>query len=162
MVRKFVGEDVEPVRSILAKSGVFSEDELEVALEVIDVYLSNPKQTDYELFSSVDDRDRVLGYLCMGPTPITFGTFDLYWIAVHPDSHGRGIGRELLAFAENLVKASGGRLIIAETSSQPRYEGARKFYESNKYEVVAHIKEYYNVGDDLLIYGKYVRSRAAC
>ena len=157
MIRKFVAQDREAVQKILVASSAFSEGEIEVALEVIDVYLGNPKQKDYELFTSVDERDTVIGYLCIGSTPISSGTFDLYWIAVRPDSHGRGLGRELLLFAETLVRSKGGRLIVAETSSQPRYERARRFYEANNFQLLAHIKEYYNVGDDLLIYGKYLQ-----
>jgi ribosomal protein S18 acetylase RimI-like enzyme len=158
MIRKFVARDLDAVRDILVKSEVFSAEEITVALEVIEIYLENPKQQDYDLYTAVDDQERIVGYLCIGPAPISLGTFDLYWIAVHPDSQGKGIGRELLVFAEGLVKSRGGRLVVAETSSLPRYEKARRFYESNHYNVLARIKEYYNVGDDLIIYGKYFQS----
>jgi ribosomal protein S18 acetylase RimI-like enzyme len=155
MIRKFVAQDLDAVRDILVKSAVFSNEEIVVALEVIEVYLGDPKQQDYDLYTAIDDKERVVGYLCIGPTPISHGTFDLYWIVVHPDSHGRGIGRELLMYAESLVKSGQGRLVVAETSSLPRYEKARRFYEANDYNVLARIKDYYNVGDDLVIYGKY-------
>jgi len=155
MIRKFVAQDLDPVRDILVKSAVFSTEEIVVALEVIEVYLRDPKQQDYDLYTAIDDQERIVGYLCIGPTPISNGTFDLYWIVVHPESHGKGIGRELLKFAEGLVKSRRGRLVVAETSSLPRYEEARRFYEANHYNVLALIKEYYNVGDDLVIYGKY-------
>jgi ribosomal protein S18 acetylase RimI-like enzyme len=155
MIRKFVAGDVDAVRDILVKSEVFSAEEIAVALEVIEVYVGNPKQQDYDLYTAVDDQEKIVGYLCIGSTPITSGTFDLYWIAVHPESHGRGIGRELLTFAEDLVKSRRGRLLVAETSSLPRYEKARRFYELNRYNILARIKEYYAVGDDLIVYGKY-------
>lgn len=157
MIRKFVAQDLEAVKDILLKAEVFSREEIEVAFEVIDVYLSNPKQRDYELYASVDEINSVVGYLCIGSTPITKGTFDLYWIAVRPDSVRKGVGRELLKFAENLVRSKNGRLLVAETSSQPRYEEARKFYMANGFELVAKIKDYYDVNDDLLIYGKYLQ-----
>jgi len=158
MIRKFLAQDLDAVRDILVKSEVFSAEEIAVALEVVEVYLENPKQHDYDLYTAVENRERIVGYLCIGPTPISLGTFDLYWIAVHPEAQGKGVGRELLLFAEALVKSRGGRLIVAETSSLPRYEKARRFYESNHYNVLAHIKEYYNVGDDLIIYGKYLQN----
>ncbi|MGA9365743.1 MAG: GNAT family N-acetyltransferase [Bacteroidota bacterium] len=157
MIRKFVAQDLDAVRDILVKSAVFSTEEIMVALEVIEAYLGDQKQQDYDLYTAVDDQERIVGYVCIGPTPISYGTFDLYWIVVHPGSHGKGIGRDLLIFAENLVKSRGGRLMVAETSSLPRYEKARRFYEANQYSVLARIKEYYNVGDDLVIYGKYFR-----
>ena len=45
--------------------------------------------------------DAVLGYYCIGPTPATEGTFDLYWIAVEPSLHGRGVGSALNAHASS-------------------------------------------------------------
>jgi ribosomal protein S18 acetylase RimI-like enzyme len=161
MIRKFGARDLDSVREILVRSEVFSADEVMVALEVIEVYIRNAKQQDYDLYTAVDDQKRIVGYLCIGSTPITSGTFDLYWIAVHPESQRRGIGRELLTFAEDLVKSRGGRLLVAETSSLPRYEKARRFYELNNYSILARIKEYYAVGDDLIIYGKYFRQAAS-
>lgn len=155
-IRKFEAQDREPVHQILAACGVFNDQEITVALEIIDIYLGNPNQKDYELFAAVDENNKVQGFLCIGSTPITSGTYDLYWLAVHPDSSGRGIGRELLSYAENLVRSKGGRLIVAETSSQPHYLRARRFYEANNYQRVAQIRDYYKVGDDLIIYGKYL------
>jgi ribosomal protein S18 acetylase RimI-like enzyme len=96
------------------------------------------------------------GYYCLGPTPATRGTFDLYWIAVAPSQQGRGVGRELNRHAENLVRSMGGRLIIAETSSRPDYSGTRRFYVKAGYKEVATIQDYYKVGDDLVVYGKYL------
>ncbi len=156
MIRKFLDEDREPVRLILEACGVFTSREIDVALEVIDIYLTNQKQRDYELFTAVDENKKVVGFFCIGSTPITTGTYDLYWLAVHPDFSRQGIGRTLLSYAEELIRSKGGRLIVAETSSQPHYEPARKFYESHQFQQLARIRDYYNVGDDLVIYGKYL------
>ena len=120
------------------------------------IYLSVAGQKDYDLWSSVDDSGGVTGYYCIGPTPMTSGTYDLYWIAVDPAYHSRGIGKELLAHAENNVQSHGGRLIVAETSSKPSYDNTREFYIRNRYLEAARIKDYYRTGDDLVIYGKYL------
>ena len=64
--------------------------------------------------------------------------------------------RELLRFAEEHIRAKGGRLLIAETSSTPKYEKTRAFYERKGFERRACIKDYYKPGDDLIIYGKYL------
>jgi ribosomal protein S18 acetylase RimI-like enzyme len=98
----------------------------------------------------------VCGYYCVGPTPATAATFDLYWIAVDPAMQGKRIGKGLEEHAVEAVRARGGRLIIAETSSQPKYAATREFYLRRGYAEVARIKEYYRPGDDLVVYGKYL------
>jgi ribosomal protein S18 acetylase RimI-like enzyme len=155
-IRTLLPSDREPIRRILVSTNVFSDEEVLVALELIDAVLHDPHQQDYEIFTAVNERQDVLGYYCLGPTPLTEGTFDLYWIAVATAMHGRGIGRQLNAHAEGRVRARGGRLLVANTSSQPKYENTRKFYANQGYLESARIKEYYKPGDDLVIYGKYV------
>jgi len=155
-IRKLIKEDREQIQSILTSTCVFCDEEIKIALELIDIYLNDPNQKDYELYSYIDDNNRVLGYFCIGPTPITVGTYDLYWIAVGSDTQGKGIGKRLIAYAEELVKSKGGRLILAETSSRPDYINTRQFYLHSGYSEVAHIKDFYKIGDDLIIYGKYL------
>ncbi|MGA9408073.1 MAG: GNAT family N-acetyltransferase [Bacteroidota bacterium] len=153
-IRPLQREDKEQIQSLLRATDVFSQEEIDVASELIQICLENEDQKDYEIFSYVDSEQRVDGYVCIGPTPSTQGTFDLYWIAVSPAVHGKGIGSDLLRFAEDHVRAKGGRLLIAETSSTPKYEKTRAFYERKGFEQRACIKEYYKPGDDLIIYGK--------
>ena len=155
-IRPLRREDKEPIQTLLRATDVFNEEEIDVAIELMEICLDDPEQKDYEIFTSVDDGDRVSGYVCIGPTPATHGTYDLYWIAVTPDEHGKGVGSELLRFTEEHLRAKGGRLLIAETSSTPKYEKTRAFYLRKGFEERACIKEYYRPGDDLIIYGKYL------
>lgn len=156
-IHKLQHEDKEYIRAILIETGVFKMEEIGVALELIDIFLEDPHQKDYEMYTCVNDNDERVGFLSLGPTPITNGTFDLYWIAVKPTAQRRGVGKCLLEFGEQLVRSNGGRLLVAETSSQPKYSKARTIYLHNGYTELAHIKDYYDVGDDLVIYGKYLR-----
>lgn len=153
-IRPLQREDREPIERLLRATDVFSEEEISVAIELIGIYLDDPQQKDYELYSFVDETQTVTGYVCIGPTPSTEGTFDLYWIAVDPSEHGRGVGSSLLRFVEDHLRAKGGRLLIAETSSTSKYEKTRAFYERKGFIQEARIKEYYRPGDDLIIYGK--------
>ncbi len=155
-IRPLQREDKEPIEELLRATDVFNEEEIDVAIELIQIYLDDEHQKDYELFSYVDAEQKVSGYVCIGPTPSTLGTFDLYWIAVAPGVHGRGVGSELLRFTEEHVRAIGGRLLIAETSSTQKYEKTRAFYERKGFEQKGCIKDYYRPGDDLVIYGKYL------
>jgi len=155
-IRSLQREDQEPIENLLRATDVFSEEEIDVAIELIQIYLEDEHQKDYEIFSYVDSEQRVAGYVCIGPTPSTQGTYDLYWIAVSPAVHGTGVGSELLQFVEGHLRAQGGRLLIAETSSTPKYEKTCMFYERKGFERMACIKDYYKPGDDLIIYGKYL------
>ena len=138
--------------------------EVQCALELIEVYLNNADQKDYILACAVDESDQPRGYVCYGPTPLTAGTYDLYWIAVDPAWHGRGVGSLLMEYVEQAVdqpKSPGeaGRLLIIETSSLPRYEAARRLYQRHHYREVARIPDFYADGDDRVIYAKRFRPK---
>lgn len=156
-IRPLERTDVGPLRSILEATKVFRSEELEVAQDLMEFSLTNPVQEDYEIYSDVDEKGRVLGYYCIGPTPMTEGTFDLYWIASDPAVHGQGVGTRLLRHCEELVRQKGGRLIVVETSSQPSYEPTRRFYLRRGYREEARIRAYYKAGDDLVIYTKNLK-----
>ena len=155
MIRLLSREDRGPLRDLVVATGVFTEEEVEIALELIDAVLSVPEQTDY-IIRVCEEEGKVAGYYCVGPTPATEGTFDLYWVAVDPALHGKGIGRALDDHACELIRGMSGRLIIAETSSLPRYRRTREFYVRRGYSQLATISDYYRPGDDLVVYGKYL------
>jgi GNAT superfamily N-acetyltransferase len=98
--------------------------------------------------------DQVLGFACYGPRDLTSGVFDLYWIAVDPQSHRNGVGRKLLTATEDAVRQAGGRMLIAETSGTPHYEPTRNFYLGMGYTMEATIQDFYTEGDDLAIFVK--------
>jgi ribosomal protein S18 acetylase RimI-like enzyme len=155
-IRPLAVADREPIEGILRATNVFNEEEIQIALELIDICLTDPRQKDYEIFSSVDSDGRIAGYVCVGPTPATASTYDLYWIAVDPGVQGHGVGAELMQWMEQYISAEGGRLIVAETSSTENYDATRRFYQRNGYELLAQIREYYRPGDDLVVFGKYL------
>ncbi len=154
-IRPLKKSDRDALVSIVRRTNVFTEEEVGVAAELLDAALDDPGQKDYIIYVSCTDTD-VTGYYCIGPTSMTDGTYDLYWIAVDPDHQGKQVGRRLLESAEELVRSAGGRLIVAETSSTGKYTATRGFYERTGYSLVARVKDYYRSGDDLMIYGKYL------
>jgi GNAT superfamily N-acetyltransferase len=148
-------EDREPIRRLLCDTRVFTGEEIEIALELIDIVLERPEQKDYFIYAH-ENAGEVRGYYCVGPTPATDATYDLYWIATKPSEHGKGVGSSLDDHATELIKSKGGRLIIAETSSRPEYDKTRRFYVTRRYTELARIRDYYRPGDDLVVYGKYL------
>jgi len=156
-IRELRPPDRGAIRDMLVRTGVFTAEEVIIALELVDAVLEKEDQTDY-VIRVCEEEGSVAGYYCIGPTPATEGTFDLYWIAVTPGRQGRGIGGFLNADAEAYIRAHGGRLIIVETSSRPLYEPTRAFYCRRGYAELSRIKDYYRPGDDLVVYGKYFSS----
>jgi ribosomal protein S18 acetylase RimI-like enzyme len=139
---------------MLIEARVFNQEEIDVAMELIDIVLKDEKQRDYKIDCMVDDQDQPLGYICYGPTPMTEGTFDLYWIVVDPNSQGEGIGSKLLDFLEKVLREIGGRMILAETSSIPEYEKTQRFYFQKGFQEVARVPDYYYPGNDRITYCK--------
>lgn len=155
MIRTLENRDRDKIEKILVDTDNFNSEEIRIAMELIDFYLNNEDQKDYEIFTDADG-DTVNGYVCIGPRPLTVGTYDLYWIAVNPNVQARGIGSGLIKYIEEYIKEKSGRLVLIETSGKPGYEKERKFYEKNKYDKFVEIKDFYNVGDSLVVYGKYL------
>jgi len=155
-IRPIVPGDRERLLEIVSAVGNFTPEEVETAMEVIDEGLAGSGRGDYFL-NVLEEDSRVVGYECHGPTPLTDGTYDLYWIAVDPASQGGGRGRALLAHAEEDVRRRRGRLLLIETSSQESYNATKRFYERSGYPLVARIPDFYRQGDDKLVYAKYLR-----
>jgi GNAT superfamily N-acetyltransferase len=127
--------------------------------ELWNAYRDKGEEASGYTFLVYRDADRVLGYACFGPHPLTHGTFDLYWIAVDPKARGHGIGRALLNRVDAEIQAQGGRLLLIETSSTPAYAPTRCFYEACGYSCVATIQDFYAPGDGLVIFAKCLPGR---
>lgn len=143
------------VERILIDTGMFRDDEIVVALEVIDSYLANPDR-DYTALGAFTQDGELIGYSCHGPTPCTLGTWDLYWIAVAPSAQRAGAGSALLQEVERRLAELDARMLLIETSSQPRYEPTRGFYTRHGYHEVARVPEFYAPGDDRVIFAKRI------
>jgi ribosomal protein S18 acetylase RimI-like enzyme len=152
-IREMALNDRETVHELLLASPAFSEEEVRVALEVLDAGLAGGLEGDYPLFAAEVD-GRVCGYICIGRTPMTRSTWHLYWICVHPQRQRRGIGQALEKHVEDFIRARGGERIVLETSGRPDYAQSRRFYESAGYCASGQIRDYYKPGDDCLFYCK--------
>jgi len=140
--------------TMLAGIPSFDADDQAVALELIDAAILDPEQKDYLFLLAVDESDQPIGYACYGPTPLTEGTYDLYWIAVVADLSGKGIGTSLLKAVERDIQQRKGRMLIIETSSSEEYEKTRQFYIKNGYPLAETIKDFYRPGEDRVTFIK--------
>ena len=153
-IRPLTSRDRPAVSEIVTLVGNFNQAEIDCALELIDIYLRDVGQQDYRVVVAEDSGPAVQSYACWGPTPLARGTYDLYWIATHPKAQGKGFGRALMSFVEAKVQHEAGRLLVVETSSKESYESTAGFYRSLGYQETSRIRDFYDMGDDKLIFVK--------
>ena len=135
------------IEEIVRSSGVFSDAEVTVALEVFDA------ASEYE-FVGAFVAERLVGYACFGATPSTDRTYDLYWIAVHHGAQRTGAGTALMTEVERRLEERRARLMIIETSSRDDYAPTRQFYQKRGYTEAARLRDFYAPGDDRVVLGK--------
>lgn len=145
--------DVPAVRELVASTGFFNGAELDIAVELVAERLRKGPASGYE-FCFAECSSTLTGYACYGPISGTLASFDLYWIVVSPQFQGRGLGRALLARAEEAIASAGGRRIYVETSSRSQYVETRRFYARSGYRQDAVLESFYAPGDDKIIFVK--------
>jgi hypothetical protein len=87
-IRAIHSDDKPALMKILRDTREFKPVEVAVAEEVIDSCLKDPINSGYHTLIA-EDNSEIAGYICYGPTPLTDGTWDLYWAAVAQDRRGR-------------------------------------------------------------------------
>jgi len=180
--RIFVGDLTpkyrERLRDIVVATRVFRDEEIVVALELFDSVFGEPNGTDaaraavsmnsinapansdYFFLGAFTPEEELAGFACYGPTPGTDRTYDLYWIAVHPDAQGSGSGTTLLNEVERRLKGLNARMVVVETSSRSDYKDSRGFYVRRGYVESARARDFYAPADDRITYTKRLQSRA--
>lgn len=159
-IRTATAKDRERILAILVGTGRFTQEEIDCAIELVDIGITQPEKKDYIIHVASDsdaESQDADGYVCFGPTPLTDGVYDLYWIAVDPVRQGQGVGKLLLKFVENEVRSRNGRMLLIETSSKETYGATIHFYESNGYEEISRIKDFYRIEDDKIVFCKQLR-----
>ncbi|MFA4943583.1 MAG: N-acetyltransferase [Lentisphaeria bacterium] len=153
LIRRTAAADREAIVALVRATNFFRPDEVETAAEVLDEAIAKGPAGHYQSFTA-EVAGEVVGWVCHGPTPCTLGTYDIYWLAVHPARQGHGLGRKLLAHAEAEIRARGGRLAVAETSGKAEYASTRAFYLRVGYQEAARLPDFYAPGDDKVFYLK--------
>ncbi len=146
-------EDPERVRRLVDLTGFFHEEEVQVAMELVQERLEKGESSGY-CFVMAEQYGRLVGYTCFGPIPCTKSSFDLYWIAVHPDFQRKGLGRRLVKETEKTIRKAGGTRIYVDTSQRDQYASTRAFYESCGYRLEAVFKDFYAPDDGKVVYCK--------
>jgi GNAT superfamily N-acetyltransferase len=154
MIVDAVETDWPLIEGLAERAEAFSEEELDALSAILEEFaLLGPEDSGYDFL--VDRAgDRVLGFVCYGPRDLTDGVCELYYLAVDPASRKQNVGRRLLKAAEAEAREAGARMMIAETSSAPRFGDVHEFCLKAGYLAEAGIQDFYAVGEDLAVFVK--------
>jgi len=153
VLRPITPADTEPIVQLTEATGFFQPIEIVALREVLEDFHAGNRVEDHAAICWTTDA-AIRGFAYYAPDSMTVGTWYLYWIAVATQDQRRGVGATLLRRVEENIRAQHGRQIFIETSSQPIYEPTRRFYEKHGYGRAAVLKDYYRVGDDLVVFCK--------
>lgn len=166
-IREAQASDLPSLLDLVKSIDHFSSEEKSVAIELIHSALledinskKDKKFSDYNILVALL-LDKVVGYLCFGPTPMTESTYDLYWIATHPESRGKGVAKDLIDSLKSVLQNHHQEtpenqdkkfMIRIETGGKELFGGTREFYKRIGMEEEGRIKDFYSRGDDLVIF----------
>lgn len=145
--------DVAAIRTLVARTAFFTDEEIAIAGELVEARLMTGEASGYH-FILVSIGGALAGYTCYGPIGGAERAFDLYWIVVDPLRQGKGLGKLLLCETEAALSMLGATRYYADTSSTARYAPTRRFYETAGFREVANIPDFYRDGDGKVIYEK--------
>ena len=156
MIRPAVPADTQALVRLTAATAVFKPHEVDVLREILDDFHAGDMGAEH-IAVVCEHGGEPVGYAYYAPDVMTDGSWYIYWIAVSPTLHGKGVGREILRFAEDDIRRRNGRILFIETSSLPTYETTRRFYLRQGYEITGVLRDFYTDGDDMVIFRKRMR-----
>jgi ribosomal protein S18 acetylase RimI-like enzyme len=148
-IRKVRRADIPELKKVLDSSELFPSYLLD---DMINDYLNNESSTDFWFTTIENEKPVSIGYCA--PERLTEGTYNLYAIAVNKSLQGNGIGKQMMEYIESHLRNSGNRILIVETSGKPEFELTREFYIKCQYIKQAVIPEFYEKGDDKVVFWK--------
>lgn len=148
-IRPIERGDLPDLKNVLTSSELFPAELLD---DMIADFFDNEDSAD--IWFTVVDEDRAIAIAYCAPERMTTGTYNLYAIAVHRDHQGKGIGKQMMAYLENLLQQSGHRILLVETSGLADYALTREFYHKCQYTQEATIRDFYDAGEDKVVFWK--------
>ena len=151
-IRRVAPADVTALKALIDATGLFPPDMLDDMLAP--AFGLEPDDRQVWL---TDAGGALVSVAHYAPERMTDGTWNLYLIAVHPDHQGQGRGSALLRHVEAALASQGQRVLLVETSGLPEFERTRAFYRGNGFDEEARVRDFYQAGEDKIIFRKALR-----
>ena len=147
-IRAIEIEDLLAIKAIIDANQLFPSNMLD---EMMSDYFGDENSRD--LWFTYDNGKPLAVAYC-APEKLTEGTWNLYLIAVHPDYQRLGYGTSMLHYVEEKLAYLGERILLVETSGLESFKNTREFYLKCGYEKEARIREFYQAGEDKIVFRK--------
>ena len=147
-IRPIKPKDIPALKTVIDANDLFPSDMLD---EMTADYFQNENNNEL-WFTYEDDKPVAIAYCA--PEKMTEGTWNLYLIAVHPDYQGKSYGTAMMQYIEQVLTEKGEKLLLVETSGLKDFEPTRAFYRQCGYKKEATIREFYQAGEDKIIFRK--------
>jgi len=148
-IRKINKEDLTVLKTVLDSIDLFPAEMLD---DMIADYFDNPA-SEAIWFTKIKAETPIAIGFC-APEQLTDGTYNLYAIGVQKAFQGKGIGKEMMAYIETELRSKGHRILIVETSGSAEMALTREFYLKCKYTQEAVIRDFWEEGEDKVIFWK--------
>ncbi|MGW8188955.1 MULTISPECIES: GNAT family N-acetyltransferase [Sphingomonas] len=149
-IRPAVRDDLPGLRRVIDGVGLFPSDMLD---GMVAPFLDGRAGTG-EFWLTVDGDAGPISVGYCAPERMTEGTWNMLLIAVDPVRQGAGVGAAMMAETERLLAESGQRILLVETSGLPEFERTRAFYRGLGYDEEARIRDFYQAGEDKVVFRK--------
>ena len=148
-IREVIHSDLDSLKIVLDSCGLFPSEYLD---DMISDYFHNLDTNEIWFTYVENDSPISIGY-CI-PEKLTSGTYNILAIGVSENHQRKGVAVEMMNFIEQKLKTIGARVLIIETSSDDAQIGARNLYQKLGYNQEAVIRDFWNEGEDKIVYWK--------
>ena len=157
MIRSVTHRDTAAVVALTVAAELFAPEESSVVETMLKEYFAGREAEGHTCV--VDDADGdLLAVAYCEPVTATDRTWELTMIGVRQDLHRQGRGAELLRHVEDDLRARDQRLLVIETSALPAFARARAFYLARGYDEEARVRDYFEAGDDMVVFRKALQT----
>ena len=145
--------DVPAVLDLVVAAELFSRSETPLLRDMMMDYFEAEHANGHR-FVVDEQEDAILGVAYYQPREAADRVWDLTMIAVRPAEQRSGRGVALVNWGENELRGRDQRLLMIETSATAQYDRARSFYLKAGFDEEARVRDYWEDGDDLVIFCK--------
>ena len=156
MIRPIMQNDSSTVIALAVAAGLFPVDDTDVLHNMMARYFSDSRDDGHRCVIDEDDDPCAVAYY--EPALVADRTWYLTMIAVHPASQGHGRGIALMRYIENDLQTDGQRLLLIQTSGLLAFDRTRMFYKKCGYVEEARIRDYWETGDDMVLFRKVLNT----
>lgn len=149
MIRPIIHSDLNEIKDVLDSCGLFPSEYLD---DMIADYFENPESEDFWFTFISEEMPIAIGY-CV-PEKLTVGTYNLLAIGVSANHQRKGVAVEMMNYLEQQLRDKKSRVLIVETSSHEDQTAARRLYQKLNYSQEATIRDFWNEGEDKIVFWK--------